>query len=65
MFLTEVENLEFKKKEFEKIVESMNIPQERKTATPENARWFLRSGAIQNSNHFDIQKAIDLAKQIG
>jgi len=34
------------------------IPDNRKTATPENLRWFLRNGAVLLRQHPEAQDAI-------
>jgi len=39
------------------------IPDNRKTATPENLRWFLRSGAIMLRNYPEMQDAVYLAQK--
>ena len=39
------------------------IPQERKTATPENLRWFLRNGAVLLHRHPEAQDCVYFAQQ--
>lgn len=39
------------------------IPDNRKTATPENLRWFLRSGAIMLRNYPEMQDAVYFAQK--
>jgi hypothetical protein len=39
------------------------IPDSRKSATPENLRWFLRSGAIMLRNYPEMQDAVYLAQK--
>jgi prophage antirepressor-like protein len=49
---------------FERAVSGMNIPAMRKKGTPENARWFLRNGSIQNREHHNILLAICHARRL-
>ncbi|WP_164513514.1 hypothetical protein [Thiosocius teredinicola] len=49
---------------FERAVAGMNIPAERKCGTPENARWFLRSGLAHNRDHDKILIAICHARRL-
>ena len=39
------------------------IPDIRKTATPENLRWFLRNGAIMLRNYPEMQDCVYLAQR--
>jgi hypothetical protein len=39
------------------------IPQERKTATPENLRWFLRNGAVLLHRHPEAQDCVYFAQK--
>jgi hypothetical protein len=39
------------------------IPDNRKTATPENLRWFLRNGAVLLRNHPEAQDAVYFAQK--
>jgi hypothetical protein len=39
------------------------IPDSRKSATPENLRWFLRNGAVLLRNHPDAQDAVYFAQK--
>ncbi len=49
---------------FERAVAGMNILAERKHGTPENARWFLRSGLAHNRDHDKILIAICHARRL-
>jgi hypothetical protein len=49
---------------FERAIAGMNIPAERRKGTPENARWFLRSGTSHNRNHKNILAAICYARRL-
>lgn len=39
------------------------IPSERKTATPENLRWFLRNGAVLLHKHPEAQDCVYFAQR--
>ena len=45
-------------KKFETAIKSMNIPDNRKTASQTNALWFLRQGVALNRKHPNILTAI-------
>ena len=49
---------------FETAIAGMRIPQDRRLGTPENARWFLRKGAVFNRRHPNILLAICHALRI-
>ena len=49
---------------FERAIADMQIPQDRRRGTPENARWFLRSGAVLNREYPKILLAICHARRI-
>ena len=49
---------------YERAIAGMRVPGERRSGTPENARWFLRSGAIVNREHPDILLAICHARRL-
>jgi hypothetical protein len=49
---------------FERAISGMQIPEDRRLGTPENARWFLRSGAVLNRDHPNILLAICHARRI-
>jgi hypothetical protein len=51
-------------RKFERAVQDMNIPKNRKTANPANASWFLRSGVAYNRDHDKIMTAIFHARNI-
>lgn len=52
------------REKYERVTRGMTLPVERRAGTPENARWFLRSGAIHNCEHPNILLAIYYAKCI-
>jgi hypothetical protein len=39
------------------------IPDNRKTASPENLRWFLRNGAVLIHKYPEVQEAIQYAQK--
>lgn len=39
------------------------IPENRKNATPENLRWFLRNGAVLLRNHPEAEDAVRFAQK--
>ncbi len=39
------------------------IPDNRKTATPENLRWFLRNGAVMIHKHPETEDAVYFAQK--
>lgn len=45
-----------------KIVDCMDVPEERKAACESNFRWFLRSGWATNHNHSKINEALAIAR---
>jgi len=49
---------------WELLVEQLSeIPRERKTATPENLRWFLRNGAVLLYKHPEAQDCVYFAQK--
>lgn len=46
-----------------RFTKSMDIPDERRVPTPENLRWFLRTGHIKNMNNKNYYFAIEIAKE--
>lgn len=56
--------MDSQRKKFERIVAELRVPDERRSGTAENARWFLRSGAIVNRDHPNILLAICLARRL-
>ena len=56
--------MDSQRKKFEHAVADMRIPGERRSGTPENARWFLRRGAIVNRDHPNILLAICHARRL-
>lgn len=49
---------------FERAIQGMQMPDFRRAGTAENARWFLRSGAVLNRDHPKILLAICYARRI-
>ena len=49
---------------FERAIAGMNIPEQRRKGTPENARWFLRNGLVINRDHINVLVAICHAQRL-
>ena len=49
---------------YEKLIQKLNVPEDRKAATPLNARWFIRTGYVQNRNNPIVNQVLELARQI-
>lgn len=49
---------------YEKLIQKMNVPEDRKAATPLNARWFLRTGYVQNRSNPAVDQVLELARKI-
>ena len=49
---------------YEKLIQKLNVPQDRKAATPLNARWFIRTGYVQNRNNPVVDQVLELARKI-
>jgi hypothetical protein len=49
---------------FEKYIQKLNVPNDRKAATPLNARWFIRQGYVQNRNNPVADQVLELARKI-
>jgi len=49
-------------KRFERLVSTMDMPDFRKKATAENARWFIRNGGIQNRHHRNFFEVLAIAQ---
>jgi len=47
---------------WKRLTKDMVIPNERKQPTPENLRWFLRSGHIRNMNHKNYYFVTEIAR---
>ena len=45
-----------------KIVDTMDVPVERRAACESNFRWFLRSGWATNHKHSKIDEALEIAR---
>lgn len=56
--------MDSQRRKFERVVAQLRVPDERRSGTPENARWFLRNGAIVNRDHPDILLAICHARRL-
>jgi hypothetical protein len=50
--------------QYEKLIQKLNVPEDRKAATPLNARWFIRTGYVQNRNNPLVEQVLDLARKI-
>jgi len=50
--------------QFEDLVASMNIPDQRKAANSANARWFLRNAPILNRRHAALDEVLQVARQL-
>lgn len=49
---------------YETYIQKLNIPAERKAATPLNARWFIRQGYLQNRENPYADQVLDIARKI-
>lgn len=49
---------------FEKYINTLDVPADRKAATPLNARWFIRQGYVQNRNNPVAEQVLELARKI-
>ena len=49
---------------YEKLIQKLNVPEDRKAATPLNARWFIRTGYVQNRNNPIANQVLELARKI-
>ena len=49
---------------YEKLIQKLNVPEDRKAATPLNARWFIRTGYVQNRNNPVVNQVLELARKI-
>ena len=58
--VTEINKLEL----YEKLIKRLNVPEDRKAATPLNARWFIRQGYVQNRNNPVVEQVLELARKI-
>lgn len=57
---TEIDNARL----YEKLIQKLNVPEDRKAATPLNARWFLRQGYVTNRNNPVADQVLELARKI-
>ena len=51
-------------KRFERLVGSMNLPENRKFYNRPNVLWFVRNGALQNRQHRNFEEAFKLAREL-
>ncbi len=51
-------------KRFERLIRSMNLPENRKVYSRPNVLWFVREGALQNRNHRNFNDAVRLAREL-
>lgn len=49
---------------YEKLIQKLDVPADRKAATPLNARWFLRQGYVVNRNNPVADQVLELARKI-
>jgi len=49
---------------FERYIQKLDVPNDRKAATPLNARWFIRTGYVQNRNNPVAEQVLDMARKI-
>lgn len=49
---------------YEKYIQKLNVPNDRKLATPLNARWFIRTGYILNRNNPSANEVLEAARKI-
>lgn len=49
---------------FERHIQKLDVPNDRKTATPLNARWFIRQGYVQNRNNPVADQVLEIARKI-
>lgn len=49
---------------FEKYIQKLDVPDDRKAATPLNARWFIRTGYVQNRNNPAADQVLEMARKI-
>ena len=47
-----------------KLIQKLDVPDDRKAATPLNARWFIRTGYVQNRNNPVVDQVLELARKI-
>ena len=51
-------------KRFERLIGSMNLPENRKQYNRPNVLWFVRNGALQNRQHQNFNEAVQLAREL-
>lgn len=51
-------------KMYEKYIQKLDVPDDRKLATPLNARWFIRTGYILNRNNPSANEVLEAARKI-
>lgn len=51
-------------KRFERLISSMNLPENRKRYSRPNVLWFVRNGALQNRHHCNFNEAVQLAREL-
>jgi hypothetical protein len=49
---------------YEKYIQKLNVPEDRKAATALNARWFIRTGYVQNRLNPVADQVLELARKI-
>ena len=51
-------------KRFERLISSMNLPENRKAFNRPNVLWFVRNSALQNRQHQNFDEAVKLAREL-
>lgn len=49
---------------YEKHIQKLNVPEDRKQATALNARWFIRTGYVMNRNNPSAGHVLEAARKI-
>lgn len=49
---------------YEKHIQKLDVPEERKKGTPLNARWFIRNGYVLNRTNPAADYVLDAARKI-
>lgn len=51
-------------KRFERLIRSMNLPENRKVYSRPNVLWFVHNGALQNRSHQNFNEAVQLTREL-
>lgn len=49
---------------YEKYAKKMDLPNDKQSGTPVNARWFIRSGYVVNRNNPHANEMLDVARKL-